>query len=154
MEWNLERLRRASLAELEALYRRPDEPWVPEGWFHGHVLVRLDNPGARHPFNLAMQLALFHATPFGIDFENRRWFFHHRRLALGHFVATVGPSRWRDCPAVALTYEVTRLPGIIKQMLYDEVKPITDDLCLGLGGTNAERDLGDHFFFALTRARQ
>lgn len=32
-------------------------------------------------------------------------------------------------------------------MLYDEVMPIRDQLVLGLGGVNAARDRGDHFFF-------
>ena len=31
------------------------------------------------------------------------------------------------------------------------VKPLSADLCLGLGGINAERGEGDHFFFALYR---
>lgn len=154
MEWTLERLRGATLQELEALYRSPDEPWIPDGWFHGQVLMRLPNPGARHPFNRITQTALFEAIPFGVDFDNRRWFFGHRHLGAGRFQAVIDPSRWRDCRCVALHYQVSRLPGAVRRLLYDEVKPLTDDLCLGLGGTNAERDRGDHFFFALIRAHR
>jgi hypothetical protein len=36
-------------------------------------------------------------------------------------------------------------------MLYDEVKPLSADLLLGLGGVNAETGEGDHFFFTLER---
>jgi hypothetical protein len=36
-------------------------------------------------------------------------------------------------------------------VLYDEVKPLGPDLCLGIGGINARVGRGDHFFFALAR---
>jgi hypothetical protein len=36
-------------------------------------------------------------------------------------------------------------------MLYDEVKPLSRDACLGIGGVNAGRGAGDHFFFVLER---
>lgn len=66
-------------------------------------------------------------------------------------VPRVGPSRWRDTEAVTLHYERSRLPAPIRGVLYDEVKPLTDTICLGLGGINAERGDGDQFFFALER---
>jgi hypothetical protein len=44
------------------------------------------------------------------------------------------------------------LPKPIRDQLYDEVKPLAPDLCLGIGGTNHESDEGDHFWFALTPA--
>jgi hypothetical protein len=34
-------------------------------------------------------------------------------------------------------------------LLYDEVKMLSPSLCLGIGGINAARGRGDHFFFAL-----
>ena len=42
-------------------------------------------------------------------------------------------------------YEASRLPTFVRALLYDEVKPLDDDLLLGLGGVAQ----GDLFFFAL-----
>ena len=73
------------------------------------------------------------------------------RFAIGRFDARIGPSRWRDTDAIQLHYDPSRLPGPIKGRLYDEIKPLSGDLVLGLGGVNAERGEGDHFWFVLTR---
>jgi hypothetical protein len=93
----------------------------------------------------------FVRLPFGIDFDRRRWFFVDPRLLVGRFATECGPSRWRDTDSVRLTYHGSRLPRIIRSSLYDEVKPLSDELCLGMGGINADRGTGDHFFFALRR---
>ena len=147
----LDDLRRASLDELEALFRAPREPRRPAGCYRGHHLVRLDNVGARDPAIWLGQTLGFRLFPFGVDFDLDHWFFFHPRLAAGRFTASIGPSRWRDTEAVTLHYGVSRLPRWVRGALYDEVQPLSDRLILGLGGTNAERGLGDHFFFALER---
>jgi hypothetical protein len=36
-------------------------------------------------------------------------------------------------------------------LLYDEVKPLSEDLCLGMGGVNRGPGEGELFFFALVR---
>lgn len=89
--------------------------------------------------------------PFGIDFDARRWWFLHPRLAVGRFELCQERSRWRDTDALTLRYHPSRLPGPLRDVLYDEVKPLGDDLLLGLGGLNWEVGRGDHFYFALTR---
>jgi hypothetical protein len=142
-------LRQCPLAELEALYAAPRPLSVPAGIFRGIHLVWLDTPGARHPVIRPLQHLGFRLTPFGIDFTAHRWFFFHPRLAVGRFTADVGASRWRDTDTVRLRYDVSRLPGRLRALLYDEVKPLSSTLCLGLGGINAPRGRGDHFFFAL-----
>jgi hypothetical protein len=48
-----------------------------------------------------------------------------------------------------LHYDVSRLP--IRRVLYDEIKPLADGTILGLGGIDAGRGEGDHFFFELRR---
>lgn len=145
----LARLQRCSVAELEALYVRPHPVRVPAGIHRGTHLVWLDTPGARYPLIHPLQHLGFRLTPFGIDFNARLWFFFHHRLAVGRFTADIGPSRWRDTDTVRLRYEVSNLPGPLRALLYDEVKPLSPSLCLGLGGINAPRGRGDHFFFAL-----
>jgi hypothetical protein len=146
----LARLRRCTLVELEALYATPRPVSTPAGIFRGIHLAWLDTPGARHPVIRPLQHLGFRLTPFGIDFTTYRWFFFHRRLAAGRFTADVGASHWRDTETVRLRYDVSRLPGPLRALLYDEVKPLSSTLCLGLGGINAPRGRGgDHFFFAL-----
>jgi hypothetical protein len=146
---SLARLRGCTLAELEALYSEPRSVCVPSGIFRGVHLAWLDTPGARHPVIRPLQHLGFRLTPFGIDFTAQRWFFFHRRLGAGRFTADVGVSRWRNTVTVRLRYDVSRLPGPLRALLYDEVKPLSSTLCLGLGGINAPRGSGDHFFFAL-----
>jgi hypothetical protein len=145
----LARLRGCALEELEALYTTPRPVSVPVGIFRGFHLAWLDTPGARHPVIHTLQHLGFRLAPFGVDFTTRRWFFFHRHLAAGRFTADVGASRWRDTDTVRLRYDDSRLPGPLRALLYDEVKPLSATLCLGLGGINAPRGRGDHFFFAL-----
>ena len=145
----LARRLRCSVAELEALYTEPRPVSVPAGIFRGVHLAWLDTPGARHPVIRPLQHLGFRLAPWGIDFTTQRWFFFHRQLAAGRFTADVGTSRWRATETVRLRYDVSRLPGPLRALLYDEVKPLSATLCLGLGGINAPRGRGDHFFFAL-----
>lgn len=147
-------LKGMSLAQLEELYAREDDVDLPTGFFNGQLLQWLDTRDARHPLWRPAIALMFEACPFGVDFTNRRWFFFQRSLAAGRFEARVEPSRWRDTRAVCLHYEGSRLPGPIRGVLYDEVKPLNRDLCLGLGGINRPGSQGDIFFFALQRAGQ
>jgi hypothetical protein len=144
-------LKRSSVAELEEIFASDDPFAIPDGRYRGIHLVRLDNRGAREPRTRWAQYVGFELTPFGIDFDDRRWYFFHPRLRAGKFQARIGPSRWRPTEAVTLHYDPSRLPTPLRNILYDEVKPLTDRLCLGLGGLNAGRGEGDHFFFALER---
>jgi hypothetical protein len=164
----VDELRRASLDELERLYRESPVGPAPSGLYRGELLRWLDTRGARRPSvraadrtsNLGgraaevrlatlVEWALFEAPRWGVDFARRRWWFVRPALAAGRFTATYGPSRWRETDTFRLEYGESRLP--VRALLYDEVKPLGADLCLGIGGLNAERGEGDHFFFALYR---
>jgi hypothetical protein len=146
---DLAALRRASPQELESIYveERPLE--IPEGRFVGTVLYRLKNRGANHPLWRSSEWLGFEALEFGIDFDRRVWLFTRRQIPIGRFAPQIGRSRWRDTLVVQLRYDASRLPRFVSRGLYDEVKPLSADLCLGLGGINAPRSHGDHFFFAL-----
>ena len=146
---SLARLVQCRVAELEALYVEPRPVSVPRGCYRGVHLAWLDTPGARHPVIRPLQHLGFRLLPFGVDFIRHRWFFFHPTLGIGRFVAEAGRSRWRDTETVRLHYEVSRLPGPVRTLLYDEVKVLSPSLCLGIGGINAPRGRGDHFFFAL-----
>jgi len=149
-ELTLSRLRRCSLAQLEALYVEKRAFAQPTGPYRGVHLAWLDTPGARHPLTRPLQHLGFRWAPFGVDFTARHWFFFDRRFGIGRFAAQTGPSRWRDTETIRLHYDVSRLPRPLRGILYDEVKPLSTALCLGIGGVNAPRGRGDHFFFALT----
>lgn len=147
----LEELRRMSIAELEALYADAPLLDLPRARFRGVVLARLRNDGAKlQPYRFFEWLG-FKVAPWGIDFVRDDWFFFSPVLGSGHFTPTPGRSRWRDTQAIGLRYDVSKLPAWVKNALYDEVKPLSDELCLGIGGINAEKGAGDHFFFALLR---
>ncbi len=146
-------LQRCSLSQLEEIYALPraeaDALGPPKGCYRGVHLAWLNTAGARHPLTRPLQHLGFCWLPFGVDFVARRWFFFDRKLGLGRFDAQTGPSRWRDTQTVRLEYDVSRLPRPLRNLLYDEVKPLSASLCLGIGGVNAPRGRGDHFFFAL-----
>jgi hypothetical protein len=148
-ESTLSSLQRCSLAQLEAIYADTQPVALPAGCTRGVHLSWLNTAGARHPLTRPLQHLGFCWLPFGVDFAARRWFFFDRRLGIGQFVARPGPSRWRDTETVRLEYDVSRLPHRLRNLLYDEVKPLSASLCLGIGGVNAPRGRGDHFFFAL-----
>jgi hypothetical protein len=138
-------------AEIEALYRQPRNLFVPSGVFRGRHLFWLDTEGARDPLLRPVIELFFARLTFHVDFEKKRWFWFDRRLGLGHFQASIGPSRWRDTDTIRLLYDDRLLPGWVNQGLYDEVLPLDENVCLGLGGVNGRRGRGDHFFFSLTR---
>ena len=148
---SLATLQSASLATLEQRYRSaPCIEWEP-GLYRGHVLRRLDNRGTARIANRLMMVAGFEHTPFWVDRTRNLWAFGHPRLAAGRFVAQRQPSRWRATETWGLHYQRSRLPSLLRNRLYDEVKPLSPTLCLGIGGLNAEKDDGDLFFFALER---
>lgn len=149
---DIHQLRWANRQELEEIYTHGDPIAVPAGRFDGHYLLTLDNPGAGRPWNRAISLLGFQFTPFGVNFNTRRWFFFHPCLEVGRFTPAVAPSRWRATDVVTMQYQSSRLPGLVREYLYDEVKPLGPDLCLGIGGINLERGEGELFFFALHRA--
>jgi hypothetical protein len=136
---------------VERLYRETPAMAAPRGVFRGVHLHRLGTRGARRLRFRAIEGFAFQLIPFGIDFEQRAWFFADPRITMGRFDARIGPSRWRPTDALCLRYDPSRLPQSVMRLLYDEVKPLSDSLCLGLGGVNAGRGDGDHFFFALER---
>jgi len=149
---DLRELERSTLAELDELYcRAPAADFgIPRGCYDGTHLCRVDRPGARR--RLYLGTLAFSLVPFGVDFDHRRWFFGgRRRLAMGAFEPRIAPSRWRAVEVVALHYDLSRLPWFVRRLLYDEVKPLSDELCLGLGGVQNVRGDTDHFFFALRR---
>ncbi len=150
-EPTLEQLRSAALSRLESLWARPVELPAPRGAYWGHVLMRIDHATSRRRLWRLSQTLAFEWAPFGIDFDRRLWFFFHPRLAVGRFEPRVGRSRWRDTDAIGLHYDVSGLPRGVRGVLYDEVKPLSERRLLGIGGINAERGRGDHFFFALER---
>ena len=141
----------ATLDDLERIYRDTSAPLaVPRGRFRGRHLAWLRT--AKNPVWLGPALWLaFSRIPFGVDFDDRRWFFLHHAARIGHFLPDIGPSRWRDTQAIRLHYHPSRLPGTVRTFLYDEVKPLNESLCLGIGGINAPRARGEQFFFALER---
>jgi len=149
--YSVDDLRRRPLAGLEALYRDAPRGPDPAGVFRGHFLAWIDSPGARRPSIRAVDSLLFRATPFGVDFDRAAWWFVRPSLRAGRFEARLGPSRWRQTDCWQLHYEVSRLPTPIRALLYDEVRPLTSSMILGLGGIARDRGEGDHFFFALER---
>lgn len=140
---------RPALGDLEARFLREEPAPLPTGRVVGRFLGFVDSPGAARPLVRALDTVLFRALRWGLDFGSQRWWFEHPRLAAGHFRVVLGPSRWRDTRVWQLHYDASRLP--LRRVLYDEVKPLSDGRVLGLGGVNADRGEGDHFFFDLTK---
>jgi len=144
-------LKHAGIEALERLYEEPRAIELPRGIFAGFHLGWLDTVGARDPILKPVEELFFHRLAWFVDFERSRWFWFHRSIGLGHFTPSLGPSRWRDTDTVRLLYDDRRLPGFINQWLYDEVKPLSEDVCLGIGGISKRRGLGDQFIFGLRR---
>ncbi len=141
-------LRVASLATIESLYASAPVGPMPRGVFDGHMLHYLN----RGPMARALDGLLFDALPYGIDFDRQRWWFVRPALCIGRFDIDSGSSAWRATQTLRLTYDGSRLPRPVRAMLYDEIKPLDDDLCLGLGGVKGQSGSGDHFFFFLTKS--
>jgi hypothetical protein len=153
----------SSLEELERWYARAPVLGRPRGVFRGRHLGWLSSHGSPRWLRPALTVG-FRWLPFGVDFDRDVWFFVAKRIRIGRFRADIGQSRWRDAQAVRLHYDVSGLPGRVRGFLYDEVKPIDDRRCLGMGGVNAPTQLatrdspdplrcghGEQFFFLLVR---
>jgi hypothetical protein len=141
----------------ERLYADDRAIALPRGRWLGRVLGRLDTPGARALRPRLLQ-SPFSFLGWGIDFDRGLWTFglpgsKDPPIAMGHFEPRVEPSRWRPSTTVGLHYEVARLPNAIKRVLYDEVRPLDESTCLGIGGENFDRGEGDHFWFVLEPIR-
>ena len=144
-------LRRLDLITLEALFTTAGPPLEPEGLFRGTYLCPVDSAGARSLRSRLLILPAFRFLAFGVDFSSSCWFMGAEVIREGLFRAERGPSRWREAEVLQLHYEGSRLPHPVRRQLYDEVKPLSETLCLGLGGVNADRGEGDLFYFALER---
>ena len=148
-----EELGRADSNDFERLYQEGDVARVPRGIFAGRHLAWVGSADPTAPILRPVLELFFRRLVFHVDFDRSQWFWFSRSLGLGHFSASIGPSRWRDTETIRMLYDDRRLPGFVNQWLYDEVKPLSDDLCLGLGGVSGRRGEGERFFFALRRVR-
>lgn len=139
-------LLRSPLEALERTYCEAPARAAPARRFRGAAICRVGNPRAR---SLAASAIVwpFEHLPFWVDFVTCTWAFEHPRVRAGRFRVDPGRSRWRDTDALRLRYDVSRLP--FRRLLYDEVKPLTESVCLGIGGINQDRGAGDLFFFVL-----
>ncbi len=146
-------LRRLDQPGLEALFATEAPPVEPSGLFRGTYLGPVDSPAARSLASRLLILPAFRLLPFSVDFSACCWVMGLPAVRAGRFRAERGPSRWRETEVLQLHYEASRLPGPVRRLLYDEVKPLSDNLCLGLGGVNAEKGEGEIFFFALERMK-
>lgn len=145
LQRRIDALRRTTSSELERLYAAPSALAIPSGRYAGCFLQR--TPGwDRAGLLVRSAVALgFSALPFGVDFDRRVWRLAGGAVTAGRFELRAGPSRWRPTRTLAMHYESSRLPAFVRALLYDEVKPIDEDLLLGLGCIAQ----GDLFFFAL-----
>jgi len=146
-----EELRGADASDLEKLYRDVGVSRVPRGIFAGRHLAWVETRDPTAPLLRPVLELFFRRLEFHIDFDRSQWFWFARSLGVGHFSPSIGPSRWRDTETIRMLYDDRRLPGFVNQWLYDEVKPLSDDLGLGLGGISRRRGEGERFFFALRR---
>jgi hypothetical protein len=149
--YSLDQLTGAPLAVLEDIYRDSSPvDWQPGLW-RGHFLAMLTPEGLRGIAVKWITAIAVTRAPFWIDNDECLWCFGSPDVGIGRFRPEPGPSRWRDTPTVCLNYQPSRLPGLVRRELYDEVKPLTPDLCLCISGINDGPGRGEMFFFALTR---
>ena len=136
------------LEPMERLYAGELGP-TPRGITRGTFVGFLDTPGGRDWRNRALHTLVFRWPRWGVDFDRCLWWFGHPRAAVGRFTATIGPSRWRDATVLRLDYSRSRSRWAGRN-LYDEIKPLPDGRIIGIGGINAARGTGDHFWFELS----
>lgn len=150
-------LRELSGEELEQLFREnpAGNPAPIPGLYRGRFLTGIANgaTAANLWFRLYPRL-FFDPVPYGIEFGSGggRWWFGRPELQAGDFRLVNGPSRWRPgFQTNQLVYDIMPMPKFIRNIFYDEVVVLGEDLILGMGGLNAGPDEGDHFFFQLRR---
>jgi hypothetical protein len=150
LDWTLDEIRSLSALHLESLYARDTRAMgQPRGRYRGHALWQMQNDVAQSRLYRVLDAALFRVPPWGIDFEQRRWFFlGSPKLAAGHFEISPRASRWRNAETFGLEYTPSRLP--LRGILYDEVKMLSPRWMIGIGGINRDEG-GDHFWFALEK---
>ncbi len=135
-----------SLPELELLYARAPIAPLAGGVWRGHYLHEL-------PMSLGERLisrAMFKWPTFGLDLDQRGWWFGRPGSVVGRFEPEVGPSRWRETEVVRLDYRRTT-PWPLRRLLYDELKPLSYNAILGIGGVSRAEPPGAWFYFALER---
>ncbi len=147
--------RSMSEAELERRFcGEAAAPALAPGNYTGTWLRRIENAGKYKPFNLFSQWLMFEVIPFGITFRGDGsgiWYFFDPRFAAGEFVTARSRSRWRSTDCLAMDYSEARLPGFVKDLLYDEIKVLSSQHAIGIGGFNQPVGEGDNFYFLLTR---
>lgn len=146
MEMTAAQLQGSPLEVLERVYREAPARRPAARRFGGEALCRVDTRFARSPAASALLFPFEHLS-FWVDFVACTWAFVHPLVRMGSFRVDLGASRWRDTQTLRLRYDASRLP--FRRILYDEVKPLSDDLCLGLGGIDFDRGTGDLFYFVL-----
>jgi hypothetical protein len=145
----LDDLRRANLGALDEIYASDAPVAVPAGRYRGVYLQPVEGVDARRVANRVMVRVGFRTIPFGLDFDARCWWFGLGRARIGRFEPLVATSRWRQATVLQLRYDASRLPALVRRHLYDEVKPLGPELCLGIGGLNRPAGQGALFYFAL-----
>jgi hypothetical protein len=141
----------ATRPALERLYLEEQPLPGPSGVLAGELLCWLEGLPARHPLWRPLTALMFQLVPFGVDFDRRCWYFGRPGLQVGRFELVPGRSRLRATTALGLHYQVSSLPGPVKGLLYDEVKPLDQRTCLGLGGLVLGGQAHPLFFFLLRR---
>ncbi|MCB1145164.1 MAG: hypothetical protein KDK41_07945 [Leptospiraceae bacterium] len=153
-----EDLKTYTSTQLELVYRTPyPQQNIPRGIWKGRMLARIDSKGGRNVLHQIWQGVLFDLLPYGLWFDGKSsgaWYFFTEGLRLGEFKIVNGKSRFRDTECLQMTYEKARLPSLVKNLLYDELKWISADLILGLGAMNFEKGEGDQFFFLLEKVNE
>ncbi len=151
MTATLASLRQLHWTDLDRLYIDSPPGPVPTGEYRGTLLRWL--PPAKKLRNVPFVTAEFvgfKLSHWGIDFLDHQWWIALKCLRGGKFSATQEPSRWRPTECWQMRYEQDWFPPV-RKFLYDEVKSLTADVCLGIGGINAPAGTGDHFFYSLHR---
>ena len=140
-----------ALAELEQLDADIPLGPKPSGTFDGQVLRWIETNGPCVGAFFALEWFGFVVLPWGLRFDKNLWWFEAPLLAAGELVATPGAFGWGTAQTYRLTYATSYLPRFVRNVLYDELKPLDENTVLGLGVLNRETGEGDHFFFLLTR---
>ena len=135
-----------SLPELETLYARAPIAPLAGGVWRGRYLHELP----MSPSERLLCRAMFKWRTFGVDLDQCGWWFGRPGRIVGRFETKVGTSRWRETEVVRLDYRRTT-PWPLRRLLYDELKPLSYNAILGLGGVNRSGPRGAWFYFALER---
>ena len=141
-----DRIAAASLGELERIYATAPLAPLPGGVWRGRWLhdLRMSAPAK------LVAHALFRWPTFGLDLDAYTWWFGRPDRVASRYEPVVGRSRWRDAEVVRLDYRRT-MPWPMRAVIYDELKPLSDDCVLGIGGMNGTGSHGAWVYFVLQR---